>query len=43
MRTNVLFWRVKQCLITRNELRVIDKHDKVICIYINHITDIKYT
>ncbi|RAN85191.1 YolD-like family protein [Bacillus sp. SRB_331] len=28
---------------SRNELRVIDKHDKVICIYINHITDIKYT
>ncbi|MGG0730674.1 YolD-like family protein [Bacillus paramycoides] len=27
---------------SRNELRVIDKHDKVIYIYINYITDIKY-
>lgn len=28
---------------SRNELRVIDKHDKVLCININYITDIKYT
>ncbi|PEF72277.1 YolD-like family protein [Bacillus pseudomycoides] len=28
---------------SRNELRVIDKHDKLLYININYITDIKYT